>query len=90
MQGIYVATAPNPMINRQFMQLLRKAVHRPWSPSAPALLVRLGSCLLRTDPELALLGRRCVPTRLLKEGFIFGHPHLGETLNGLIRTTGRQ
>jgi len=84
MQGMYVTTAPNPVTNQQFMQLLRKAVHRPWSPPAPALMVRTGSWLLRTDPELALLGRRCVPTRLLKEGFVFDYAQLEETLRSLV------
>jgi NAD dependent epimerase/dehydratase family enzyme len=66
------------------MQLLRKAVHCPWSPPAPAALVRFGSWLLRTDPELALLGRRCVPTRLLREGFSFQHPELAEAFADLL------
>lgn len=84
MSGIYVITAPNPVPNRDFMRLLRHAVHRPWSPPAPAPLVHLGSWLLRTDPELALLGRRCVPTRLLNEKFVFRHPELSESLSDLL------
>jgi uncharacterized protein (TIGR01777 family) len=84
MQGMYVATSPNPVRNSEFMRCLRKAVHRPWSPPAPAIMVRIGSFLLRTDPELALLGRRCIPTRLLKEGFVFQHPRLQETFMNLL------
>ena len=76
MRGAYVVTAPNPVPNRDFMRLLRRAVHRPWSPPVPAVLVRMGSVILRTDPELALLGRRCVPTRLMHEGFTFQFPNL--------------
>ena len=83
MRGVYVATAPNPVTNREFMRLLRRAVHRRWSPPAPAPLVRLGAWLMGTDPELALLGRRCVPTRLLQEGFTFEHPELGEAMTSL-------
>jgi uncharacterized protein (TIGR01777 family) len=83
MAGVYVATAPHPVTNREFMRELRRALHRPWSPPAPAPLVRLGSWLMRTDPELALLGRRCVPTRLLKEGFTFQFPSLPEALRDL-------
>ena len=85
MHGTYVTTAPDPQPNHQFMRLLRKAVRRPWSPPVPAALVRVGSCVLRTDPELALLGRRCVPTRLLREGFTFAYPKLDEALNDLLR-----
>jgi uncharacterized protein (TIGR01777 family) len=84
MNGIYVATAPTPVTNQQFMQQLRKAVHRPWSPPVPAAMVRVGSWLMQTDPELALLGRRCVPTRLLHEGFVFDFPELDQTMNDLV------
>jgi uncharacterized protein len=84
MSGVYVATSPNPVTNREFMSELRRAVGRPWSPPVPGLMVRLGSVILRTDPELALLGRRCVPTRLLREGFTFRFPHLREALRDLL------
>jgi uncharacterized protein len=85
MSGVYVVTSPNPVTNREFMRLLRKAVHRPWSPPVPEPLVRLGSLLLRTDPELALRGRRCVPTRLLREGFSFRFAELTGALAGALR-----
>jgi uncharacterized protein len=64
-EGTYIVTAPEPVTNRDFMRAMRRAFRRPWSPPAPALGVRL-ACrfLLNTDPELALLGRRCVPRRL--------------------------
>ncbi|MGF1633880.1 MAG: epimerase [Phycisphaerae bacterium] len=84
MAGAYVATAPNPVTNRDFMAELRRALSRPWSPPAPAPLVRFGSWLLRTDPELALLGRRCVPTRLMNEGFKFAFPELRGALQDLL------
>jgi uncharacterized protein len=67
-EGVYMVTAPEPVTNREFMRAMRRAYHRPWSPPAPTLGVKL-ACrfLLNTDPELALLGRRCVPARLLRE-----------------------
>ena len=83
MSGVYVATAPGPVTNRQFMRELRRALHRPWSPPVPEPVVRLGAWLMRTDPELALLGRRCVPTRMLNEGFTFHFPTLPEALHDL-------
>ncbi|TVQ55500.1 MAG: TIGR01777 family protein [Phycisphaerales bacterium] len=75
-EGVYMTTAPEPVTNREFMREMRRAYRRPWSPPAPALGVRL-ACrfLLNTDPELALLGRRCVPTRLQEEhDFSFHYP----------------
>jgi uncharacterized protein (TIGR01777 family) len=85
MASIYIVTAPNAVTNADFMRHLRRTLHRPWSPPVPAPLVRLGSILLRTDPELALLGRRIVPTRLLSEGFTFQFPTLPEALNDLLQ-----
>jgi uncharacterized protein (TIGR01777 family) len=84
MRGEYVVTAPNPETNRDFMRMLRRAVHRPWSPPLPEIVVRFGSVMLRTDPELALLGRRCMPTRLLHEGFTFEQPNLAGALADLL------
>jgi len=84
-QGVYMATAPNPVTNREFMRELRRAYGRPWSPPAPALGVRLASrFILDTDPELALRGRRCVPTRLTEQaGFEFEFPRLRDALADL-------
>ena len=36
-QGVYVAAAPQPVTNAEFMRALRAALHRPWSPPVPAL-----------------------------------------------------
>lgn len=86
-QGAYMATAPHPVTNRDFMRALRRAYRRPWSPPAPAMGVRL-VCrfILNTDPELALLGRRCVSTRLREEhGFTFTFPDIGPALKDLAR-----
>ncbi len=88
-EGMYMATGPEPVTNRRFMQALRRACGRPWSPPAPAIGVRL-ACrfLLKTDPELALLGRRCVPTRLLDEhAFVFRFAGLDDALADLCRRT---
>lgn len=84
MSGVYVVTSPNPVTNAEFMATLRKAVHRPWSPPVPAPIVRLGAWILRTDPELALLGRRCGPTRLLREGQEFQFPELTVAIKDLL------
>lgn len=74
--GIYGITGPNPETNRDFMAILRKVLHRPWSPPVPRLAVEFGTWLLRSEPALPLAGRRCVPTRLINEGFQFRYPDL--------------
>lgn len=83
MEGVYNATSPGPVPNATFMRELRRALHRPWSPPLPAFLVPLGCWFLRTEPVLALTGRRGVPARLKEEGFEFHHTNLRQALRQL-------
>jgi uncharacterized protein (TIGR01777 family) len=83
LSGIVHATGPQPVRNAELMAALRRSAHRPAAPPTPAMLVRLGAVLLRTDPALALTGRRAVPARLLDAGFVFSHPDLDEALADL-------
>ncbi|MEO1065565.1 MAG: DUF1731 domain-containing protein [Actinomycetota bacterium] len=89
-RGVYMATAPGPVDNRTFMAEMRRACGRPWSPPVPATGVKIVSrFILKTDPELALLGRRVVPSRLQKEaGFMFAWPELGPALDDVVSRWG--
>lgn len=82
--GIVNVTSPAPVQNKALMEELRRHLNRPWSPPAPAALVRLGAWAMRSDPALALTGRRCIPARLLEEGFEFEYPELGTALDDLL------
>jgi hypothetical protein len=82
--GIVHATSPNPVTNAELMGELRRASHRPPAPPTPRWVLRAGSALLRSDPALALTGRRCVPARLLAAGFDFSYPELGPALQELL------
>lgn len=85
MTGAYIASAPNPVSNRDFMRTLRKAMGMPIGLPAFAWMVRLGAPLvLRTDPELALYGRYVVSQRLADEVFEFEFPDLDGALKDLI------
>jgi uncharacterized protein (TIGR01777 family) len=81
--GLYVAATPNAVTNAEFMRELRRVLHRPWSPPTPAWLVRLGCVILRTEPVLALTGRRAMPRRLMEMRFVFQHPDLPEALEAI-------
>jgi uncharacterized protein (TIGR01777 family) len=83
LSGILHATGPHPVRNAELMAALRRSVRRPAAPPTPAPLVRLGAMVLRTDPALALTGRRASPARLLETGFEFRHPDLDEALADL-------
>lgn len=83
--GVVHVTAPNPVQNRDMMATLRSELRRPWSPPTPKPLVHVGAFFLRTDPALALTGRRCVPKRLLDAGFDFEYSTFSHTISDLVR-----
>lgn len=84
MRGIYVATAPNPVSQAEFMRALRRAIGMPLGLPAVEWMVRLGAhYLLRTDPELVLYGRYCVSRRLENDGFKFKFPEIEEAIKQL-------
>lgn len=85
MRGAYIATAPKPVSNAEFMRELRRAMRIPIGLPAAEWQVRLGAPLvMRTDPELALYGRFCVSRRLNEEGFEFRFPDVANALQDLL------
>jgi len=75
-------TAPNPVTNAEFTQLLGHAVHRPTviPTPMPALKVVYGGELVDT-----LLGsERVVPEKLQRSGFTFSHPELDGALHAVL------
>lgn len=81
MCGVYIASSPGPVSNREFMRELRRAMKMPIGVPAPEWLVRLGAPLvMRTDPELAIYGRYVVSRRLPAERFEFKFPILAVAL----------
>ncbi|QDU74286.1 Epimerase family protein [Bremerella volcania] len=85
MQGIYIASAPNPVSQVEFMQALRDALGVRFGLPAFAWMVRLGApWLLKTDPNLALYGRYVRSERLPSEGFTFQFPEVGPALKNIV------
>ena len=89
MSGAYVATAPNPVSNAEFMRELRRALGMPFGLPAMSWMVRAAAPLLQTDPELALFGRYCVSRRLREAGFNFEFPDVRSALGDLYSTAPR-
>lgn len=90
MQGVYIATAPKPVSNAEFMRDLRRVAGGLGAlgigPPAFEWMVRIGAPLLmRTDPELAIYGRYCMPRRLMEEGFEFVCEDLRSALTDVFR-----
>lgn len=70
-RGMYLATSPNPVTNRQMMATYRRLLDVNVGLAAPAVATRIGAWVMGSDPALALTGRRGTPARLLDEGFEF-------------------
>jgi len=83
-QGVFNATAPNPVANADFMSELRRLVDRPWSPPAPAFAIRLLAPLAGADPSLVLESQRALPRRLQEMGFQFQFPELRSALENIL------
>jgi len=81
--GTFNATSPAPVTNAEFMRELRRALHRPWSPSVPEFAARIGSWLMGTEAGLALVSQRCIPKRFLENGFNFEFATLREALTNI-------
>ncbi len=86
MSGIYIASAPNPVSQVEFMRTLRKTIGMPIGLPAFEWMVRIGAPLFfRTDPELVLYGRYVVSQKIATEGFTFSFPLLEAALEDLYR-----
>lgn len=88
MSGMYISTAPHPVSQVEFMREVRRCVGGLGALGialpATELMVRLGAPLvLRTDPELALYGRYCIPKRLMNEGYKFRFASLRDAIENL-------
>lgn len=82
--GVIIASAPNPISNKQFMATLRKSLNMPFGFPSPSCLIYLASkTFLNIDPEIALYGRY-VRSRVLDEnGYKFKYPILEEAIRAI-------
>jgi uncharacterized protein (TIGR01777 family) len=85
MEGPVNLSAPNPLPNRAFMEVLRDAWEMPNGVPAPWPLVEMGALLMRTESELVLKSRYVVPKRLLEAGFLFEFRNWQEAADDLVR-----
>jgi uncharacterized protein len=77
-QGAYNVTAPNPVTNEEFTEVLAEVLHRPAVIPVPAFAPRL---LLGEVADVLLFDSlRVEPARLLEEGYTFELRQLGPAL----------
>src|ERR1051325_530771 len=78
-RGVYNATAPEPLRNRDFSRVLARALHRPALLPTPPFALRL--LFGEMADEALLASQRAVPRRALDDGFQFHRPTLTDSFN---------
>ncbi|MFN4067541.1 MAG: TIGR01777 family oxidoreductase [Thermosynechococcus sp.] len=82
MQGVYNATAPEPLTMADFCRVLGEVMQRPsWLP-VPAPVLQL---LLGEGADVVLKGQRVLPERTLATGFQFDYPNAKAALTNLLK-----
>jgi uncharacterized protein len=83
--GVYNIVVPEPVRNRQLMQLLRSLLNARIGLPATTWMLEGGAFLLGTETELVLKSRYSYPERLLDEGFKFKFSTIEAALQSLIK-----
>lgn len=86
--GLYHLTSPNPVRNSELMAAYRKAVGRKIGLPSSRLITTIGAWLLGSDPALALTGRRCIPARLIEEGYEFNVTDIDQAVAAAVGAIG--
>ena len=76
--------SPNPLPNREFQRILRRAWGVRLGLPTPQPMLEIGALLMGTESELVLKSRRVVPTRLLDAEFTFAFPTWPEAAHDLV------
>lgn len=82
--GVVNVASPNPLPNRGFLEILRKAWGIRLGLPVSSWMMEVGTFLMGTESELVLKSRRVVPGRLLAAGFRFCFPDWGEAARDLV------
>lgn len=82
-RGVYNASAPQPVRNREFARELGKALNRPAVLPLPGFVLKLA---LGEMSRLLLTGQRALPAKAQAEGFRFSYQHLHTALAAAIKS----
>lgn len=81
--GIFNATAPNPVTNKDFTRTLARQLHRPAFVHVPGWLLHK---VFGEMSRLLLTGQRVMPKNALAAGFEFSFPDLESALHDVVRS----
>ncbi len=81
-EGAYNLSAPNPVTNKQFSQIVGSQMGRPALLPAPAFAIKT---ILGDMSTILLDGQRAIPQKLEESGFVFTYPTAQEAITQLVR-----
>jgi len=81
-RGVFNATSPFPVTNREFTQALADALHRPAILPVPAFALKW---MFGEMSQVLLGSQRVFPDAAQRAGFVFEHPDIFATLAQLAR-----
>ena len=85
LSGAVNLASPNPMINKDFMRILRDSWGASIGLPAAKWMLGLAAIFMGTETELILKSRRVVPKRLIDSGFSFSFPLWEQAAKDLCR-----
>ncbi len=83
MQGVYNATATNPVSNQTFSKTLANCLNRPARLNIPSYFLKM---LLGERAQLLLGSQKVLPRRLLEQGFQFQFNRLPEAIEHIVHS----
>ncbi|MCC6370885.1 MAG: TIGR01777 family protein [Bacteroidia bacterium] len=75
-EGVFNCTAPTPLTNKTFMEILCRVYSKKLAFTSPEWLLKFGAIVIGTETELILKSRWVLPHRALEQGFTFLFPTL--------------
>ncbi len=81
LEGIFNATAPQPLTNFKFTKILGKVLHRPTFIPVPAFIIKM---LFGEGSTVLLDSKEVYPKALLEKGFVFQYPDLQSALTKIL------
>lgn len=84
--GIFNLAAPSPLSNSNMMSSLRRQMNIRFGLSSTLWMLKLGTWLKRTEPELVMKSRWVIPTRLKSAGFNFEFTDFEKAIDNLLKT----
>jgi len=84
LEGVFNASAPNPVTNEVFMRSLRTATGHHIGLPAHTWMLKMGAAILGTETELLLKSRWVLPTKLQEAGFAFDYAEIKSAFDQIV------